>query len=111
LGCDTIFIFLNVPRDRIRTEPYPLRDLLELNNFLRLNQRYIHHRVKEAQAKAKERGVNLFVICPDEIPSGLGLLEIDRKVIEFVKNHEQKRMEEYLANLDAHNLRFAPPIQ
>ena len=55
--------------------------------------------------------MNLFVICPDEIPSGLGLLEIDRKVIEFVKNHEQKRMEEYLANLDAHNLRFAPPIQ
>ena len=111
LGCDTIFIFLNVPRERIRIEPYPLRDLLELNNFLRLNQRYIHHRVKEAQAKAKERGVNLFVICPDEIPSGLGLLEIDRKVIEFVKNHEQKRMKEYLANLDAHNLRFAPPIQ
>jgi len=28
-----------------------------------------------------------------------------------VKNHEQKRMKEYLANLDAHNLRFAPPIQ
>jgi len=111
LGCDTIFIFLNVPSERIRIEPYPLRDLLELNNFLRLNQRYIHHRVKEAQAKAKERGVNLFVICPDEIPSGLGLLEIDRKVIEFVKNHEQKRMKEYLANLDAHNLRFAPPIQ
>jgi hypothetical protein len=76
-----------------------------------LNQRYIHHRVKEAQAKAKERGVNLFVICPDEIPSGLGLLEIDRKVIEFVKNHEQKRMKEYLANLDAHNLRFAPPVR
>jgi hypothetical protein len=76
-----------------------------------LNQRYIHHRVKEAQAKAKEQGVNLFVICPDEIPSGLGLLEIDRKVIDFVKNHEQKRMKEYLANLDSHNLRFAPPIQ
>ena len=111
LGCDTIFIFLNVPRERIRIEPLPLRDLLELNNFLRLNQRYIHHRVKEAQAKAKERGVNLFVICPDEIPSGLGLLEIDHKVIEFVKNHERKRMKEYLANLDAHNLRFAPPIQ
>ena len=111
VGCDTIFIFLNVPRERIRVEPYPLRDFLELNNFLRLNQRYIHHRIKEAQAKAKERGVNLFVICPDEIPSGLGLLEIDRKVIEFVKNHEQKRMKEYLANLDAHNLRLAPPIR
>jgi hypothetical protein len=76
-----------------------------------LNQRYIHHRIKEAQAKAKEQGVNLFVICPDEIPSGLGLLEIDRKVIEFVKYHERKRMKEYLTNLDAHNLRFAPPIR
>jgi len=110
LRCDTIFIFLNVPSERIRIEHTPARPS-GVENFLRLNQRYIHHRVKEAQAKAKERGVNLFVICPDEIPSGLGLLEIDRKVIEFVKNHEQKRMKEYLENLDAHNLRFAPPIQ
>jgi hypothetical protein len=55
--------------------------------------------------------VNLFVICPDEIPSGLGLLEIDHKVIDCVKHHERKRMKDYLANLEAHNLRFAPPIQ
>ncbi len=110
VGCDTIFIFLNVPRQSVRTEPHPLRDLLELNDLLRLNERYIHHRVKEAQAKAKERGVNLFVVRPDEIPHGLGLLEIDSKVIELVKNHERKRMKEYLADLDAHNLRFAPPI-
>jgi len=77
---------------------------------------YAEHRsdlralVKEAQAKAKERGVNLFVIRPDEIPPGLGLLEIDSKVIEFVKNHERQRMKEYIASLDTHNLRFAPPI-
>jgi predicted patatin/cPLA2 family phospholipase len=111
LGCDTMFIFLNVPRQSVRVEPHPLRDLLELNDFLRLNERYIHHRVKEAQVKAKEQGVNLFVIHPDEIPPGLGLLEIDRKVIDFVKNHERTRMKEYLANLDAHNLRFAPAIR
>lgn len=111
LGCDTIFIFLNIPRQSVRVEPYPLQDLLELNDFLRLNERYIHHRVKDAQAQAKERGVNLFVIRPDDIPPGLGLLEIDRKVIELVKNRERKRMKEYLANLDAHNLRFAPPIR
>lgn len=110
-GCDTVFMFLNVPRKSVCVEPHPLRDLVELNFRLRLNERYIHHRIKEAQAKAKERGVNLFVICPDEIPSGLGLLEIDRKVIEFVKIHERKRMKDYLANLDGHNLRFAPPIQ
>jgi predicted patatin/cPLA2 family phospholipase len=110
LGCDTMFIFLNVPRQSVRIEPYPLRDLLELNDLLRLNERYIHHRVKEAQVKAKERGVNLFVIRPDDIPPGLGLLEIDIKVIEYVKNHERKRMKEYLENLDTHNLRFAPPI-
>ena len=110
-GCDTVFMFLNVPRKSVCVEPHPLRDLVELNFRLRLNERYIHHRIKEAQAKAKERGVNLFVICPDEIPSGLGLLEIDRKVIEFVKIHERKRMKDYLANLEAHNLRFAPPIQ
>ena len=110
LGCDTMFIFLNVPRQSVRIEPYPLRDLLELNDLLRLNERYIHHRVKEAQVKAKERGVNLFVIRPDDIPPGLGLLEIDSKVIEYVKNHERKRMKEYLENLDTHNLRFAPPI-
>jgi predicted patatin/cPLA2 family phospholipase len=110
LGCDTIFIFLNIPKQSVRIEPSPLRDLLELNDLLRLNERYIHHRVKEAQAKAKERGVNLFVIRPDNIPPGLGLLEIDSKVIEFVKHHERKRMNEYLENLDAHNLRFAPPI-
>ena len=84
---------------------------MESNFRLRLNERYIHHRIKEAQTKAKERGVNLFVIRPDEIPAGLGLLEIDSKVIEFVKNHERQRMKEYLANLDAHNLRFAPPIR
>jgi len=60
--------------------------------------------------KAKELGVNLFVIRPEEIPAGLGLLEIDGKVIEFVKNNVQKRMKEYLVNLEAHNLRFAPPI-
>jgi predicted patatin/cPLA2 family phospholipase len=110
LGCDTMFIFLNIPRQSVRIEPNPMRDLLELNDLLRLNERYIHHRVKEAQAQAKERGVNLFVIRPDDIPPGLGLLEIDGKVIEFVKYHERKRMKEYLENLDTHNLRFAPPI-
>lgn len=109
-GCDTVFMFLNVPRKSVRVEPYPLRDLVELNNRLRLNERYIHYRVKEAQVKAKALGVNLFVIRPDEIPPGLGLLEIDSKVIEFVKHHERQRMKEYLANLDAHNLRYAPPI-
>jgi len=109
-GCDTVFMFLNIPRKSVCVEPHPLRDLVELNFRLRLNERYIHHRVKEAQAKAKERGVNLFVIRPDEIPPGLGLLEIDSKVIEFVKNHERQRMKEYLVNLDDHNLRFAPTI-
>jgi predicted patatin/cPLA2 family phospholipase len=110
LGCDTVFIFLNVPSKSVRVDPHPLRDLVELNDLLRLNERYIHHRLKEAQTKAKEAGVNLFVVRPDEIPPGLGLLEIDSKVIEFVKSHEQKRMKDYLADLEAHNLRFAPPI-
>jgi len=109
-GCDTVFMLLNFPRKSVCVEPHPLRDLVELNFRLRLNERYIHHRVKEAQVKAKELGVNLFVIRPDEIPSGLGLLEIDSKVIELVKNHERQRMKEYLASLDVHNLRFAPPI-
>jgi len=109
-GCDTVFMFLNVPRKSVCVEPHPLRDLVELNFRLRLNERYLHHRIKEAQAKAKERGVNLFIIRPDETPPGLGLLEIDSKVIEFVKCHERKRMQEYIENLDAHNLRFAPPI-
>jgi predicted patatin/cPLA2 family phospholipase len=111
LGCDTMFIFLNVPQRSVRIDPYPLRDLLELNDLMRLSERYIHHRVKEAQVRAKERGVNLFVVRPDEIPPGLGLLEIDRKVIQFVKHHERTRMKHYLADLDAHNLRFAPPIR
>jgi predicted patatin/cPLA2 family phospholipase len=110
LGCDTVFIFLNVPKMSVRVDPNPLRDLVELNDLLRLNERYIHHRLKEAQMKAKELGVNLFVIRPDEIPPGLGLLEIDRKVIEFVKSNERKRMKDYLADLEAHNLRFAPPL-
>jgi len=110
LGCDTVFIFLNVPKKSVRVDPHPLRDLVELNDLLRLNERYIHHRLKEAQAKARQAGVNLFVIRPDEIPPGLGLLEIDPKVIEFVKSHEQKRMKDYLADLEAQNLRFAPPI-
>jgi predicted patatin/cPLA2 family phospholipase len=109
-GCDTVFMFLNVPKKSMHVEPHPLRDLLELNFRLRLNERYIQHRVKEAQAKAKEQGVNLFIIRPDEIPSGLGLLEIDSKVIKLVKLHERQRMKEYIANLDAHNLRYAPPI-
>lgn len=110
LGCDTVFIFLNIPRRSVRVDPHPLRDLVELNDLLRLNERYIHHRLKEAQVKAKEVGVNLFVIRPDEIPPGLGLLEIDSKVIEFVKGHERKRIKDYLADLEAHNLRFAPPL-
>lgn len=109
-GCDTVFIFLNVPQQAIRVEPYPLRDLVELNVLMRMNERYIHQRVREAQAKAKELGVNLFVIRPEDIPPGLGLLEIDSKVIEFVKYRERRRMKEYLANLEGHNLRFAPPI-
>jgi predicted acylesterase/phospholipase RssA len=109
-GCDTVFMFLNVPRQSIRIEPYPLRDLLELNAFLRLNERYIHHRVKEAQVKAKQLGVNLFVISPEDIPPGLGLLEINSKVIEFVKERERRNMRAYLANLETHNLRFAPLI-
>lgn len=110
VGCDTVFMLLNVPSKSVRVEPHPLRDLVELNFRLRLNERYIHHRVKEAQAKAKERGVNLFIIRPDEIPPGLGLLEIDSKAIEFVKHTVPQRMKEYLANLDAHNLRYTPPI-
>jgi predicted patatin/cPLA2 family phospholipase len=107
-GCDTVFIFLNVPKKSVRVDPHPLRDLLELNDLLRLNERYIHHRVMEAQVKAKTLGVNLFVVRPDAIPSGLGLLEIDNKVIEAVKINERKRMTQYLADLDTHNLRFAP---
>jgi predicted patatin/cPLA2 family phospholipase len=110
LGCDTVFIFLNVPKRSVRVDPHPLRDLVELNDLVRLNERYIHHRLKEAQVRAKQMGVNLFVIRPDEIPPGLGLLEIDSKVIEFVKSHERKRMKGYLADLEAHNLRFAPPL-
>jgi predicted patatin/cPLA2 family phospholipase len=110
LGCDTIFIFLNVPRRSVRVDPHPLRDLVELNDLVRLNERYINHRLTEAQVKAKQVGVNLFVIRPDQIPPGLGLLEIDSKVIEFVKGHEQKRMKEYLSDLSARNLRFAPPL-
>jgi len=110
LGCDTLFIFLNVPKRSFRVDPHPLRDLVELNDLLRLNERYIHHRLKEAQMKAKEAGINLFVIRPEQIPAGLGLLEIDSKVIELVKADERKRMKDYLADLDAHNLRFAPPL-
>jgi predicted patatin/cPLA2 family phospholipase len=107
-GCDTVFIFLNVPKKSVRVDPHPLRDLLEMNDLLRLNERYIHHRVMEAQVKAMALGVNLFLVRPDEIPSGLGLLEIDSKVIESVKINERKRMAEYLRNLDKHNLRYAP---
>lgn len=109
-GCDTVVIFLNVPANSVRIDPHPLRDLLELNDLLRLNERYIHHRLKEAQIKAKETGVNLFVVRPESIPPGLGLLDIDDKVIEYVKQHERQRMKDYLADLDAHNLRFAPPM-
>ncbi|HET9867101.1 MAG TPA: hypothetical protein VFQ06_07415, partial [Nitrospira sp.] len=108
VGCDTVFFFLNVPKKSVRVDPHPLRDLLELNDLLRLNERFIHHRVREAQVKAKTLGVNLFVVRPDEIPSGLGLLEIDNKVIQSVKIHERNRMKEYLCNLDKHNLRFVP---
>lgn len=109
-GCDTVFILLNVPKQIVRVEPHPLRDLFELNVFMRVSERYIHQRIREAQAKAKQLGVNLFVIRPDDIPPGLGLLEIDSKVIELVKNREQRRMREYVANIETHNLRFAPPI-
>jgi predicted patatin/cPLA2 family phospholipase len=110
LGCDTVFFFLNVPKQSIRTDTHPLRDLLELNSLSRLNERYIHYRIKEAQTQAKERGINLFIIRPDEIPPGLGLLEIDGKAIDMVKNNERRRMKDYLADLDRHNLRFAPSI-
>jgi predicted patatin/cPLA2 family phospholipase len=110
LGCETVFIFLNIPKRTVRVDPHPLRDLVELNDLLRLNERYIHHRLKEAQVRAKQAGVNLFVIRPEEIPAGLGLLEIEDKVIEYVKGCERKRMKDYLAELDAHNLRFAPPL-
>jgi predicted patatin/cPLA2 family phospholipase len=110
LGCDTIFFFLNVPKQSLRTEPNPLRDLLELNSLSRLNERYIHYRIKEAQTQAKAWGINLFIIQPDEIPPGLGLLEIDKNVIEWVKATERRRMKDYLANMDSHNLRFAPSI-
>ncbi|MGQ0810620.1 MAG: patatin-like phospholipase family protein, partial [Nitrospiraceae bacterium] len=109
-GCETVFIFLTVPKETVRIQPYPLRDLFELNGLMRVSQRYIHQRIREAQVKAKELGVNLFVIRPDDIPPGLGLLEIDNKVIDLVKNREQRYMREYLANLDAHNLRFAQLI-
>lgn len=109
-GCDTVFILLNVPKQVVRVEPYPLRDLFELNVFMRVNERYIHQRIREAQARAKELGVNLFVLRPEDIPQGLGLLEIDSKVIELVKHREQRYVRDYLANLEAHNLRFTPSI-
>ncbi len=109
-ACETVFIFLNVPEKVVRVEPYPLRDLFELKVLMRVNERYIHQRIREAQARAKEAGVNLFVIRPDDIPSGLGLLDINRKVIDHIRTREQRHMREYLANLEAHNLRWAPPI-
>ncbi len=109
-GCDTVFILLNVPRQTVRAEPHPLRDLVELNVLMRLNERCIQQRILEAQVKAKELGVNLFVVRPDEIPDGLGLLSIDPQVIASVKARERRRMREYLANLDVHNLRLAPLI-
>lgn len=108
--CDTVFVFLNVPRQAVRVEPHPLRDLVELNVLMRLNERYIEQRIREAQVKARALGVNLFVVRPDEVPPGLGLLSIDPQVIEVVKARERRRMHEYLTNLDAHNLRFAPLI-
>jgi predicted acylesterase/phospholipase RssA len=108
--CDTVFNFLTVPEETVRVKPYPLRDLFELNVLMRVSQRFIHQRIREAQVKAKELGVNLFIVRPDDIPPGLGLLEIDDKVIDLVKNREQRYMREYLENLEAHNLRFAPPI-
>src|SRR5207237_5852723 len=55
VGCDTVFMFLNVPRKSVRVEPYPQRDLVELNFRLRLNEGYSNHRVKEAQPDAQER--------------------------------------------------------
>ena len=110
LGCETIFFFLNVPKQSLRIEPHPVRDLLELNSLSRLNERYIHYRIKEAQTQAKARGINLFIIQPDHIPPGLGLLEINSKVIDWVKTTERRRMKNYLENLDDHNLRFAPSI-
>ena len=110
VGCDTVFILLNVPRQTVRVEPHPLRDLVELNVLMRLNERYIEQRIREAQVRARELGVNLFIIRPDEIPPGLGLLSIERKAIEQVKRSERRRMRDYLANLDAHNLRYAPLI-
>lgn len=110
VGCDTIFVFLNVPAQTVRVEPHPLRDLVELNVLLRLNERYIHQCVREAQIRARKAGINLFVIRPDEVPRGLGLLSIERKVIELVKARERRRMRDFLTNLEAHNLRSAPLI-
>lgn len=110
VGCDTVFILLNVPRKTVRVEPHPLRDLVELNVLMRLNERYIQQRIREAQVRATELGVNLFVIRPDDIPAGLGLLSIDSKAIEFVRAREGRRMRDYLANLEMHNLRTAPLI-
>lgn len=108
IGCDTVFMFLNVPKTTVRVDLHPLRDLLELNDVSRLSERYIRHRLKEAQATAKELGVNLFVLRPEEIPAGLGLLDIDEKVVAQVKTSERKRVKDYVNNLDAHNLRYMP---
>ena len=45
------------------------------------------------------------------IALGVDFVEIDRKVIEQVKTRERTRMKDYVAHLEANNLRFAPPIQ
>lgn len=103
-GCDAVFVFLNAP------EKYPKpkhvgEGLWELYGIL--TRSLIKRNIVEAQFFAKQEKKDLFVSRPIALHENLGLLNINPVAIEIHERQDEAAMEEYLQNLDAHNLRFA----
>lgn len=110
-GCDAVFALLTIPTTRRMPEENVnlLKRAVRLKN--RLDGANLEKQIKDAQRRAKAEGTDIFVSQPAQTHPKLGLLNISPEAIAFHEHEEIVTMQDFLQNLDAHNLRYMDDIE